>query len=164
MKTENIIFLFWAVIFILILCQFFYFGPKKRRHLNTYTEMLDGDILSYECQNTGIVINTKKRTVRIFNAEKDSTLEYSNIREINYTLSEAGKIYSTGNNLNSMIKSAGANSNEQMLANQRSGIFILTDDIKNPSWKINLPMKNKTSSTNQEICDRWLLIFNKYVL
>ncbi|ECX4668906.1 DUF4755 domain-containing protein, partial [Salmonella enterica] len=24
MKTENIIFLFWAVIFILILCQFFY--------------------------------------------------------------------------------------------------------------------------------------------
>ncbi|EBL0485161.1 DUF4755 domain-containing protein, partial [Salmonella enterica] len=24
--------------------------------------------------------------------------------------------------------------------------------------------KNKTSSTNQEICDRWLLIFNKYVL
>ncbi|EDR0127902.1 DUF4755 domain-containing protein, partial [Salmonella enterica] len=25
-------------------------------------------------------------------------------------------------------------------------------------------MKNKTSSTNQEICDRWLLIFNKYVL
>ncbi|EAA9537630.1 DUF4755 domain-containing protein [Salmonella enterica subsp. enterica serovar Newport] len=164
MKTENIIFLFWAVIFILILCQFFYFGPKKRRHLNTYTEMLDGDILSYECQNTGIVINTKKRTVRIFNADKDSTFEYGNIREINYTLSEAGKIYSTGNNLNSMIKSVGANSNEQMLANQRSGIFILTDDIKNPSWKINLPMKNKTSSTNQEICDRWLLIFNKYVL
>ncbi|EEN7923100.1 DUF4755 domain-containing protein, partial [Salmonella enterica] len=133
MKTENIIFLFWAVIFILILCQFFYFGPKKRRHLNTYTEMLDGDILSYECQNTGIVINTKKRTVRIFNADKDSTFEYGSIREINYTLSEAGKIYSTGNNLNSMIKSAGANSNEQMLANQRSGIFILTDDIKNPS-------------------------------
>lgn len=130
MKTENIIFLFWAVIFILILCQFFYFGPKKRRHLNTYTEMLDGDILSYECQNTGIVINTKKRTVRIFNADKDSTFEYGSIREINYTLSEAGKIYSTGNNLNSMIKSAGANSNEQMLANQRSGIFILTDDIK----------------------------------
>ncbi|ENW0696240.1 DUF4755 domain-containing protein, partial [Salmonella enterica subsp. enterica serovar Javiana] len=122
MKTENIIFLFWAVIFILILCQFFYFGPKKRRHLNTYTEMLDGDILSYECQNTGIVINTKKRTVRIFNADKDSTFEYGSIREINYTLSEAGKIYSTGNNLNSMIKSAGANSNEQMLANQRSGI------------------------------------------
>lgn len=29
MKTENIIFLFWAVIFILILCQLFYFGPKK---------------------------------------------------------------------------------------------------------------------------------------
>ncbi|MFO24102.1 DUF4755 domain-containing protein, partial [Salmonella enterica] len=27
-----------------------------------------------------------------------------------------------------------------------------------------LPMKNKTSSTNQEICDRWLLIFKKYVL
>lgn len=41
MKTENIIFLFWAVIFILILCQLFYFGPKKRRYLNTYTEVLD---------------------------------------------------------------------------------------------------------------------------
>ncbi|EEV5548910.1 TPA: DUF4755 domain-containing protein [Escherichia coli] len=164
MKTENIIFLVWAVIFILILCQLFYFGPKKRRYLNTYIEVLDGDVLSYECQNTGVVIDTKKNTVRIFNTYKDSTFKYDNIREINYTLSEAGKIYSTSNNLNSMIKSAGANSNEQMLANQRSGIFILTDDIKNPSWKINLPMKNKTSSTNQEICDRWLLIFKKYVL
>ncbi|HEL6101325.1 TPA: DUF4755 domain-containing protein [Escherichia coli] len=164
MKTENIIFLVWAVIFILILYQLFYFGPKKRRYLNTYIEVLDGDVLSYECQNTGVVIDTKKNTVRIFNTYKDSTFKYDNIREINYTLSEAGKIYSTSNNLNSMIKSAGANSNEQMLANQRSGIFILTDDIKNPSWKINLPMKNKTSSTNQEICDRWLLIFKKYVL
>ena len=63
MKTENIIFLFWAVIFILILCQLFYFGPKKRRYLNTYTEVLDGDVLSYECQNTGVVIDTKKHTV-----------------------------------------------------------------------------------------------------
>ncbi|EEH8887173.1 DUF4755 domain-containing protein, partial [Salmonella enterica] len=117
MQTENIIFLVWAVIFILILCQLFYFGPKKRRYLNTYIEVLDGDVLSYECQNTGVVIDTQKNTVRIFNTDKDSTFKYDNIREINYTLSEAGKIYNTGNNLNSMIKSAGANSNEQMLAN-----------------------------------------------
>lgn len=155
--------LLWSVIIIFVISRVFYFDPKKRRFLNTYTEILEGDVLSYECQNTGVIIDTKKRTVRIFNKEKDSTFTYDNIREINYTLSEAGKIYSSGN-LNAMIQSAGANSNEKMLANQRSGIFILTDNIKNPSWKVNLPLKNKTSSSNQEICDRWLLIFNKYVL
>lgn len=153
-----------AVIVIFFISRVFYFGPKKRKHLNTYAEVLDGDILSYECQNTGIVLDTKNHTVRIFNKDKNTTYTYDNIREINYTISEAGKIYNTGNNLNSMIKAADANSNEKLLANQRSGIFILTDDIKNPTWKINLPLKNKTSSSNQAICDRWLLIFNKYVL
>ncbi|WP_435050915.1 hypothetical protein [Escherichia coli] len=59
MKTENIIFLVWAVIFILILCQLFILA-LKRRYLNTYIEVLDGDVLSYECQNTGVVIDTKK--------------------------------------------------------------------------------------------------------
>ncbi|EKN3981424.1 DUF4755 domain-containing protein [Yersinia enterocolitica] len=152
------------VIVIFFISRVFYFDPKKRKYLNTHTEMLDGDILSYECQNTGIVLDTKSHTVHIFNKDKNTTYTYDNIREINYTLSEAGKIYSTGNNLNSMIRTADANSNEKLLANRRSGIFILTDDIKNPIWKINLPLKNKTSSSNQEICDRWLLIFKKHVL
>lgn len=153
-----------VVIIIFVISRVFYFDPKKRKHLNTYAEILDGDILSYECQNTGIVLDTKKHTICIFNKDKNTTYNYDNIREINYTVSEAGKIYSTGNNLNSMIKAADANSNERLLANQHSGIFILTDDIKNPTWKINLPLKNITSSSNQAICDRWLLIFNKYVL
>lgn len=162
METFNI--LIWSFLIIFIISRVFYFDPKKRKHLNTYVEVLDGDILSYECQKTGIILDTKNRTIRIFNKDKITTYNYDNIREINYTVSEAGKIYNTGNNLNSMIKAADANSNEKLLANQRSGIFILTDDIKNPTWKINLPLKNKTSSSNQAICDRWLLIFNKYVL
>ncbi|MBN3175963.1 DUF4755 domain-containing protein [Pectobacterium brasiliense] len=152
------------VIAIFIISRVFYFDPKKRKHLNTYTEVLDGDILSYECQNTGIVLDTKNHTVQIFNKDKNTTYTYDNIREINYTISEAGKIYSTANSLSSMIKTSDANNNEKILANQRSGIFILTDDIKSPTWKINLPLKNKTSSSNQEICDRWLLIFKKHVL
>lgn len=152
------------VIVIFFISRVFYFDPKKRKHLNTYTEMLDGDILSYECQNTGIILDTKNHTVHIFNKDKNTTYTYYNIREINYILSEAGKIYSTGNNLKSMIKTADANSNEKLLANRRSGIFILTDDIKNPIWKVNLPLKNKISSSNQEICDRWILIFKKHVL
>ncbi|EBI0310868.1 DUF4755 domain-containing protein [Salmonella enterica] len=154
--------LLWSFIIIFVICRVFYFDPKKRKHLNTYSEVLDGDILSYECQNTGVVIDTQQRTVRIFNKDNDNTYNYDNIREINYTLSEAGKFYGSGS-FTAMNNAAAANANEKFLANQRSGIFILTDDIKHPSWKVNLPMKNKTSS-NQEICDRWLLIFNKYIL
>ncbi|EBY8043096.1 DUF4755 domain-containing protein, partial [Salmonella enterica subsp. enterica serovar Agona] len=44
----------------------------------------------------------------------------------------------------------------------RSGLNILTDDIKNPMWKINVPLKNKITS-NQELYERWLLVFKKYV-
>ncbi|EDK8146608.1 DUF4755 domain-containing protein, partial [Salmonella enterica] len=29
-------------------------------------------------------------------------------------------------------------------------------------WKINVPLKNKTTS-NQELCERWLLVFKRYV-
>ncbi|HDY8629640.1 TPA: DUF4755 domain-containing protein, partial [Klebsiella pneumoniae] len=120
------------------------------------------DILSYECQRTGIVIDTKQRTVRFFDKEKDKTYSYDNIREINYTLSEAGKFYGNGT-LRGMNNAAIANGREQILANQRSGINILTDDIKNPIWKINVPVKNKITS-NQELCERWLLVFQRYVL
>ncbi|EDN1755714.1 DUF4755 domain-containing protein, partial [Salmonella enterica subsp. enterica serovar Agona] len=35
-------------------------------------------------------------------------------------------------------------------------------DIKNPMWKINVPLKNKITS-NQELYERWLLVFKKYV-
>jgi len=154
-----------AALIIFIISRVFYFDPKMRKHLNTYNEVLEEDILSYECQNTGIIIDTKKRTVRLFNKDKgkDSTYSYDNIREINYTLHVAGKVYSTGNNLNSMINAAGANSNEKLLANQRSGMNIFTDDIKNPTWKVNLPLKNKTSSSNHDICERWIIIFNQTV-
>ncbi|EHZ7147486.1 DUF4755 domain-containing protein, partial [Salmonella enterica] len=80
---------------------------------------------------------------------------------INYTLSDAGKFYGNGT-LRGMNNAAIANGREQLLANQRSGINILTDDIKNPMWKINVPLKNKTTS-NQELCERWLLVFKRYV-
>ncbi|EBO9448200.1 DUF4755 domain-containing protein [Salmonella enterica] len=136
----------------------------KKQKMSAFNEVLDGDVLSYECQGSGIVIDTKNKTVCTFNKDKKCTYRYDQIREINYSLSEAGAVYNTGTNFSSLVKTAGANSNEQMLANKRSGIFILTDDIKNPSWKINLPLKNKTASSNQEICDRWILIFKKYVL
>ena len=32
---------------------------------------------------------------------------------------------------------------EQLSANKQSGLNILTDDIKNPIWKINVPLKKK---------------------
>lgn len=51
--------LLWSVIIIFVISRVFYFDPKKRSFLNTYTEILEGDVLSYECQNTGVIIDTK---------------------------------------------------------------------------------------------------------
>lgn len=156
METTGIIFL--VVIFIITLTVS---DIQKKKHYNSFTEVLDGDILSYECQRTGIVIDTKQRTVRFFDKERDKTYSYDNIREINYTLSEGGKFYGNGT-LRGMNNAAIANWREQLSANQRSGLNFLTDDIKNPMWKINVPLKNKTTS-NQELCERWLLVFKQYV-
>ena len=146
------------MIFIIILT---FSDIQKKKHYNSFIEVLDGDILSYQCQRTGIVIDTKQRTIRFFDKERDKTYSYDNIREINYTLSEGGKFYGNGT-LKGMNNAAIANWREQLSANQRSGLNILTDDIKNPMWKINVPLKNKTTS-NQELCERWLLVFNRYV-
>ncbi|EPM9232183.1 DUF4755 domain-containing protein [Salmonella enterica subsp. enterica] len=156
METTGIIFL--VVIFIIILTVS---DIQKKKHYNRFTEVLDGDVLSYECQRTGIVIDTKQRTIRFFDKERDKTYSYDNIREINYALSEGGKFYGNGT-LKGMNNAAIANWREQLSANQRSGLNILTDDIKNPMWKINVPLKNKTIS-NQELCERWLLVFKQYV-
>ncbi|EAM5654141.1 DUF4755 domain-containing protein, partial [Salmonella enterica] len=150
MEAAGIVFL--VVLFVVIMTAV---DIQKKKHYNNFTEVLDGDILSYECQRTGIVIDTKQRTVRFCDKERDKTYSYDNIREINYTLSDAGKFYGNGT-LRGMNNAAIANGREQLLANQRSGINILTDDIKNPMWKINVPLKNKTTS-NQELCERWLL-------
>lgn len=158
-KVEAISIVLLVVLFIVIMTAV---DIQKKKHYNSFTEILDGDILSYECQRTGIVIDTKQRTVRFFDKEKDKTYSYDNIREINYTLSEAGKFYGNGT-LRGMYNAAIVNGREQLLANQRSGINILTDDIKNPIWKINVPVKNKITS-NQELCERWLLVFQRYVL
>ncbi|HGH5338401.1 TPA: DUF4755 domain-containing protein [Klebsiella oxytoca] len=156
MEAVGIIFL--VVIFIIILT---FSDIQKKKHYNSFIEVLDGDILSYQCQRTGIVIDTKQRTIRFFDKERYKTYSYDNIREINYTLSEGGKFYGNGT-LKGMNNAAIANWREQLSANQRSGLNILTDDIKNPMWKINVPLKNKTTS-NQELCERWLLVFNRYV-
>ena len=158
-RVEAVGIVFLVVLFVVIMTAI---DIQKKKHYNSFTEVLDGDILSYECQRTGIVIDTKQRTIRFFDKERDKTYSYDNIREINYTLSEAGKFYGNGT-LRGMNNAAIANGREQLLANQRSGLNILTDDIKNPMWKINVPVKNKTTS-NQELCERWLLVFQRYVL
>lgn len=157
-RVEAVGIIFLVVIFIIILT---FSDIQKKKHYNSFIEVLDGDILSYQCQRTGIVIDTKQRTIRFFDKERDKTYSYDNIREINYTLSEGGKFYGNGT-LKGMNNAAIVNWREQLSANQRSGLNILTDDIKNPMWKINVPLKNKTTS-NQELCERWLLVFNRYV-
>ncbi|HGY9292734.1 TPA: DUF4755 domain-containing protein, partial [Escherichia coli] len=90
-----------------------------------------------------------------------STYTFDQIREINYTLSEGGKFYGNGT-LRGMNNAAIANWREQLSANKRSGLNILTDDIKNPMWKVNVPLKN-LSTSNHELCERWMLVFKKYV-
>ena len=157
-RVEAVGIIFLVVIFIIILT---FSDIQKKKHYNSFIEVLDGDILSYQCQRTGIVIDTKQRTVRFFDKERDKTYSYDNIREINYTLSDAGKFYGNGT-LRGMNNAAIANGREQLLANQRSGINILTDDIKKLMWKINVPLENKTTS-KQELCERWLLVFKQYV-
>lgn len=57
-----------------------------------------------------------------------------------------------------MNNAAIANWREQLSANKRSGLNILTDDIKNPMWKVNVPLKN-LSTSNHELCERWMLVF-----
>ena len=156
MEAVGIVFL--VVLFVVIMTAV---DIQKKKHYNSFTEVLDGDILSYECQRTGIVIDTKQRTIRFFDKERDKTYSYDNIREINYTLSEGGKFYGNGT-LRGMNNAAIANWREQLSANQRSGLNILTDDIKNPMWKINVPLKNKSTSIHV-LCDRCLLVFKKNV-
>ncbi|WP_137496525.1 DUF4755 domain-containing protein, partial [Escherichia coli] len=91
MEAVGIVFL--VVLFVVIMTAV---DIQKKKHYNSFTEVLDGDILSYECQRTGIVIDTKQRTIRFFDKERDKTYSYDNIREINYTLSEGGKFYGNG--------------------------------------------------------------------
>ncbi|EAS3879611.1 TPA: DUF4755 domain-containing protein, partial [Salmonella enterica] len=62
MEATGIVFL--VVLFVIIMTAA---DIQKKKHYNSFTEVLDGDILSYECQQTGIVIDTQKHTVRIFN-------------------------------------------------------------------------------------------------
>ncbi len=155
-EATGIVFL--VVLFVIIMTVV---DIQKKKHYNSFTEVLDGDIISYECQQTGIVIDTQKHTVRIFNKDKDSTYTFDEIREINYTLSEGGKFYGNGT-LRGINNAAIANWREQLSANKRSGLNILTDDIKNPMWKVNVPLKNKSTS-NHELCERWMLVFKKYV-
>ncbi|EBS6133504.1 DUF4755 domain-containing protein, partial [Salmonella enterica] len=119
MEATGIVFL--VVLFVIIMTAA---DIQKKKHYNSFTEVLDGDILSYECQQTGIVIDTQKHTVRIFNKDKDSTYTFDEIREINYTLSEGGKFYGNGT-LRGMNNAAIANWREQLSANKRSGLNIL---------------------------------------
>ncbi|HAW6738813.1 TPA: hypothetical protein JKC43_004634 [Salmonella enterica subsp. enterica serovar Enteritidis] len=65
MEATGIVFL--VVLFVIIMTAA---DIQKKKHYNSFTEVLDGDILSYECQQTGIVIDTQKHTVRIFNKDK----------------------------------------------------------------------------------------------
>ncbi|HDX2162151.1 TPA: DUF4755 domain-containing protein, partial [Escherichia coli] len=66
MEATGIVFL--VVLFVIIMTVV---DIQKKKHYNSFTEVLDGDILSYECQQTGIVIDTREHTVRIFNKDKD---------------------------------------------------------------------------------------------
>lgn len=113
MEAAGIVIL--VVLFVVIMTAV---DIQKKKHYNSFTEVLDGDILSYECQRTGIVIDTKQRTVRFFDKEGDKTYSYDNIREINYTLSEGGKFYGNGT-LKGMNNAAIANWREQLAANKR---------------------------------------------
>ncbi len=61
MEATGIVFL--VVLFVIIMTAV---DIQKKKHYNSFTEVLDGDILSYQCQQTGIVIDTQKHTVRIF--------------------------------------------------------------------------------------------------
>ncbi|HDQ6912225.1 TPA: DUF4755 domain-containing protein, partial [Escherichia coli O121:H19] len=53
MEATGIVFL--VVLFVIIMTAA---DIQKKKHYNNFTEVLDGDILSYECQQTGIVIDT----------------------------------------------------------------------------------------------------------
>lgn len=136
-EATGIVFL--VVLFVIIMTAA---DIQKKKHYNSFTEVLDGDILSYECQQTGIVIDTQKHTVRIFNKDKDSTYTFDEIREINYTLSEGGKFYGNGT-LRGMNNAAIANWREQLSANKRSGLNILPMILKIPCGKLMFPCKIK---------------------
>lgn len=159
METIPLVTLILVILFVVIMTTI---SSKKKKHYNTYTENLDGEVLSYECQNTGIVVDKIKRTVTIYNNVLNKTYSFDDIKEINYTLAGATTYHGSGS-LKSMNNAALANAKEKGIVNENSGIFLLTDDIKSPSWKVNVPVDNKTTSSNKQICDRWVLIFQKYV-
>lgn len=53
-EATGIVFL--VVLFVIIMTAA---DIQKKKHYNSFTEVLDGDIISYECQQTGIVIDTQ---------------------------------------------------------------------------------------------------------
>ncbi|EBB1562579.1 hypothetical protein AB2475_24725 [Salmonella enterica] len=103
----------------------------------TFKEVLHDSIFSYEYANSGIIINLKKQSVLLFLQEVSVLYEYTNIREINYTL----------------------------LSNNIDGaeICIITDDDFIQKWKFKVPTNNKHHST-LDVCERWIAIFDKYVI
>lgn len=107
--------------------------------------------------NRQVLLLILKNILSVFSIK----IKTAHILLINYTLSEGGKFYGNGT-LRGMNNAAIANWREQLSANKRSGLNILTDDIKNPMWKVNVPLKN-LSTSNHELCERWMLVFKKYV-
>ncbi len=100
-----------------------------------FVDSFSDAVLSYEYEQAGFTINLLKRSVLLFNHVLNSThiYPYSNIREINYSLP----------------------TNES----EEAEICILTDDILTTSWEFNVP----TNTNTQNICNRWVEIFNTHV-
>ncbi len=103
----------------------------------TFKEVLHASTLSYEYANSGIIINLKNKSVLLFVQEVSVLYEYENIIEINYTLLP-NNIYG-------------------------SEICIFTDGNLNQKWTFKVPTNNKYHST-LDVCERWIALFDKYVI
>ncbi|WJM84829.1 hypothetical protein QUF31_17140 [Dickeya chrysanthemi] len=100
------------------------------------TEVFSGSAFSYEYEQAGFVISLNEHSVLLFDKNRSAIYGYVNIMEINYSLSF--------NKINNAI------------------ITIITDDHISPEWIISVPSDNKYFSS-QQICERWVEIFNENI-
>lgn len=105
--------------------------PKvSRGEIESFAKNLPANFgYPYYLDGSGYGINALDKKILIQANGKKKIYDRSNIREIKWTLQEAGKVYGTAPVLmeNRKLKKEAYNS---------SGIFITTADIDNPVWHI----------------------------
>ncbi|MEB8015436.1 hypothetical protein NGK11_03195 [Raoultella ornithinolytica] len=132
----------------------------KLTHLNSSKEVLDGPILSYEYKNAGIVVDTVKSKVRLFNEYNDKIYSFEQISNINYFTIEIPEINTSP--ILMFIRSK-FNVGKKPLTSLHYVLRITVNNDEIKKFEIKLPKDNEIIPSIC-ICEYWISVFEKYVI